>query len=166
MLIPESLYREQDRFRYPAQFISRRVTVIGGAVTTVQATVWEGFQDRHLVLNTLWVNWVVTPNAVTQTRMAELNAQLIDINGAVLTFCGLRNNPGALSADNAQTSLDFAGGSPQASAAFANIVPAGTWLPAGNALRIEAIVRNATPIFNDIVVALTGFAIPLGEVVR
>lgn len=166
MLIPESLYREQDRFRYPAQFVSRRVSVVGGAVTTVTAQAWEGYADRHLIVNSLWVNWIVTPNAVTATRMSEVNLQLIDVNGAVLTFMGVRNNPGGLSADNAQTSLDFAGGSPQASAVFSTLLPPGTWLPAGNALRVECIVRNATPIFNDLTVALTGFAVPLGEVVR
>lgn len=167
MLIPESLYRETDRFRYPAQYVQRRVSVVGGATTTISAVIWEGFLDRHLIINTLWVNWLVTPNAVTQTRMSEMNLQLVDLaNGAVLTFAGHRNNPGGLTADNAVTALDFAGGSPQASAVFARLVPAGAWVPAGNQLQVQAIVRNATPIFNDMNIALTGFAVPLGEVIR
>lgn len=167
MILPEALFLagRQGPLRYPTEFQQRRVTTIGGAATTVAHVAFSGFTDRHLILNTLWVNWVMQPNATTATRMAEINLQLVEkANGSVLTFNGLRDTRG-LVPTNGQVALDLVAGGPQTSAAW-NLLEPGTWVPAGYDLRVEVIARNAIPISNDLVTAVTGFTIELGGINR
>lgn len=169
MILPEALYlRTQNQpFRYPTEFQQRRVSTVGGAVTTVTHTAWQGFKDRHLVINTLWVNWLCQPNAVTATRMAEINLQLFDqVSGQNFSFMGARSNPAGLVSEYGVTPLDLAAGGPQVSASWSNLLHEGVWIPAGYDLVVQVIARNAVPVSNDLVTAVTGFTVELGGIYR
>jgi hypothetical protein len=167
MIIPEFVYQKDkaDPFRYPTELLQRRASVSVGAATTATVTVWPALPDRHLIINSLLIDWDMQPNAVTITRMGDIYVQLVDrVTAAVLTFFKYRSTNG-LRPDSATTEASLAAGGGLFSASW-NVLTPGTWIPAGYDVQVQVVARNAVPISNTLGVTMTGFTIPLGGIYR